>query len=557
MVIDSVVERSRPIFWAFAIALVLAAWPGRAQEAKETTGVVLALDAGDVVIDLGKKTGIHDGDLLEVWRPLKLKNPATGKIVTDRFQIGSVRVTQAGEVMSLAKPNGPMSRAIAAGDVVIIRIVGAPPPPKPVTSAKPSGSTTAAPTVVEADPELREIGALFESLSGTTPEARVKAYQAWIKAHPKSRFAGMLEEEIEGLRAGFGKVAAPSQGAPTPTPSKPAPEAPRVTSWRKLEEALENVPVTFAFELDGPVNGVVLQVRGAEEPAFTPIPFTRTGEHFWSVTIPASRVRAPAISWFVEAVGTDGVARPMLGSANENLTTKIVATPTVDKPLIHENTLSLWTDYADYDRLKKDKDYAWQTEGYFGMRFGDRGVRAVRSGFGVYRGKGGAVDDLDGPLDLKGRSVGLSYGYIEGEFGIDSFWGIAARAIAGLGADGVTGGAQAFVRIGNDKKTNLMLGGEFLGGVGLRGITQLELAIFPRIPILVRSEVTNQPAGTVASSKVKPGESVGIGDLGVRAIVQVGYRFGPGFVFFLRGSYQGRTINHAGPGGGAGVSVTW
>ncbi|MGZ3421540.1 MAG: hypothetical protein ACXVEE_26925 [Polyangiales bacterium] len=556
MVIESVTARRRPIFWAFALALALAAWPVRAQEAKDTEGVVLALDAGDVVIDLGKKAGLHDGDVLEVWRPLKLKNPATGKIVTDRFQIGSVKVTQVGEVMSLARPNGPMSRAIAAGDVVLIRIVSAPPPPKPVTSAKPLGSASPAPVFVDADPELREVGALFESLSGTSPEARVKAYEAWIKAHPKSRFAGMLEEEVAALRAGFGKVAPP----PSTTVHAPVvsnkPEGPRVTSWRKLEEALENAPITFALELDGPVNGVLLQMRGADEPAFTPIPFTRIGEHFWSVTIPASRVRAPAISWFVEAVGADGVARPMLGTASENLTTKIVATPRVDKPLVHENTLSVWTDYADYDR-NKGKDYAWQTEGWFGMRFGDRGVRAVRSGFGVYRGKGGSVDDLD-TLDLNGRSVGLSYGYIEGEFGIDSFWGIAARAVAGLGADGVTGGAQAFVRIGNDKKTNLLLGGEFLGGVGLRGITQLELAIFPRVPIMVRSEVTNQPAGTAASrSTVKPGESTGIGDLGVRAIVQIGYRITPGFAFFLRGSYQGRTITHAGPGVGAGVSVTW
>src|SRR5262249_21297094 len=150
-------------------------------------------------------------------------------------------------------------------------------------------------------------------------------------------------------------------------------------------------------------------------------------------------------------------------------------------------------------------------------------------------------------------SVGLTYGYIEGEIGIDSFWGIAARAVAGLGDAGVTGGAPAFVRIGHDKKTNLLLGGEVLRGVGLRGFTRLELAIFPRIPVLVRSEVTNQPAGVSPGKLPEKNESMSTGDVGVRAIVQIGYRITPGFALFLRGSYQGRTINHAGPGGGAGV----
>jgi len=134
--------------------------------------------------------------------------------------------------------------------------------------------------------------------------------------------------------------------------------------------------------------------------------------------------------------------------------------------------------------------------------------------------------------------------------------------VIGLGEDGVTGGAQGFIRIGNDKKTNLLIGGEFLDGVGLRGITQVELAVFPRFPVILRTEVTNQPAGTKPTGKhfddiVAAGQSTDTGDLGVRAIAQVGWRVTPELTVFVRGSYQGRTINHAGPGGGAGVMVSW
>ena len=123
---------------------------------------------------------------------------------------------------------------------------------------------------------------------------------------------------------------------------------------------------------------------------------------------------------------------------------------------------------------------------------------------------------------------------------------------------------QALVRIGNDKKTNLLIGGEVLGGIGLRGITQLELDTFERVPIVLRTVVTNQPAGSPVlpvdvrpPEHLPPGTSVERGEVGARAIVQVGYELAAGFVVAARGSYQGRTINHAGPGFGGAVMYTW
>jgi len=200
----------------------------------------------------------------------------------------------------------------------------------------------------------------------------------------------------------------------------------------------------------------------------------------------------------------------------------------------------------------------WQTEGSVGMRFQDTGLRAARTGFGVYRGIGGSLAELD-EQKLSGRRVGLTYGYLEGEFGLSYFTSIIGRMVIGLEDDGVNGGAQALLRIGNDRDTNLTIGGEVLGGIGLRGITELQLATFPRVPILFRTEVTNQPAG-VGSGVTSLGDktvAVDQGEVGARAIAQVGYRFLPDLVIAVRGSYQGRTINHAGPGFGGAVSYQW
>jgi hypothetical protein len=216
------------------------------------------------------------------------------------------------------------------------------------------------------------------------------------------------------------------------------------------------------------------------------------------------------------------------------------------------------TDLADFNRLSNDRmDRTWQTEGLLGMRFRDIGIRALRTGAGVYRGVSGTLEELDDPTiaNPRLRYVGLTYGYLEGEFGIVHAASLTVRAVAGLTDDGMASGALAMVRIGNDLETNLQLGGEILGGVGIRGITQLEFRPLSRFPVMLRSEVTNQPAGVSNPDFEGPVEFQG--SIGLRGIAQFGYEVFPGFVAALRVSYQGRTIFHAGPGLGGAVSYSW
>jgi hypothetical protein len=216
--------------------------------------------------------------------------------------------------------------------------------------------------------------------------------------------------------------------------------------------------------------------------------------------------------------------------------------------------IDLLSDFADYNRMRGN-DHVLQTEGSFGVRLGDTGIRAVRLGFGVYRGVGGSIDDLDKRM-LDPRHVGLTYGYLETEIGIVSAFSILARGSVGLLDSGISGGGQAGIRIGSDLKTNLVIGAELLGGVGARGYAQLELASFERFPILLRTEVTNQPAGTTPE-EAAASTSGGAGQIGGRGIVQLGYKILPELVVSVRGSFQGRTIQHAGPGFGGAVSFVW
>jgi hypothetical protein len=246
------------------------------------------------------------------------------------------------------------------------------------------------------------------------------------------------------------------------------------------------------------------------------------------------------MQYFVEGVPKDSAAVALIGTADVPREVEVEALPGTARPPGTLAQVTLQSEYASFN-AKRANDYVWQTEGSVGWRLHDQGIRAVRSGFGVLRGEGGSLKDLD-DLREDPQKVGLTYGYVEAELALSSY-SLIARPILGLREQGITGGAQAFVRIGNDLRTNLAIGGEVLGSVGQRGIVQLDWRTIPRVPIVLRTEVTNQPANSR--------------DVGARAIAQVGYQLTTELMLAVRASYQGRTINHAGPGAGLAASYQW
>jgi hypothetical protein len=549
----------------------LAAAHAGAQEAA-VEGHVVELSEGDIVVDLAHQRGAADGAIVELWRPLTLKHPVTGQAINDRFLIGRLKLVQVREALSLARAEGKLQRAAQAGDVVILRSPKAPvaaakaaaPPsaPAPVTAppaAAPGGEASKpgepCPATAGAgcDADSAEVIALFDGLRGQSPRTRILAYEGYVKRRPQGRYAVVLYEEAQQLRRLVGFL---SSGQPVElTPTRRSFQAPA--------EALAGTALQIGVELNDAV-GAVFHSRNAGEVAYVTSPMRPAGDGYFTVHLPAARVRAKRLEYFIEATTPSGRAVEVVGAADSPFALPIDPLPEPKPPERRDAIISISTDYADWNNWKGN-DVVWQTEGFVGMRLGDKGIRAVRTGFGVFRGVGGSLRELD-ELKLGGRAVGLTYGYLEGELGVSHFTGLIARLVVGLEDDGVSGGAQALLRLGNDRETNLQIGGEVLGTVGLRGITQLELNSFPKVPVLFRTEVTNQPAGASRDGEdVRPEDpdleqaqiSHDQGEVGARAIAQVGYRFLPTLVVAVRGSYQGRTINHAGPGVGGAVSYQW
>src|SRR5262245_19044302 len=88
---------TRACLSALSLAIALAGAevaPASAEESGAVEGTVIQVDAKEIVVDLAGKKGAADGDFAELWRPLRLKHPVTGRMVTDRFLIGKLRLTQ-------------------------------------------------------------------------------------------------------------------------------------------------------------------------------------------------------------------------------------------------------------------------------------------------------------------------------------------------------------------------------------------------------------------------------------------------------------------------------
>jgi len=103
--------------------------PAEEARATEIRATVVALDGEELVVDLGTGQGATEGAIVEIWRPLRLRHPVSGKMLEDRFRIGSLELRQVRTALSLAKPSGELTRAPQKGDVVILQRIVAPSSP--------------------------------------------------------------------------------------------------------------------------------------------------------------------------------------------------------------------------------------------------------------------------------------------------------------------------------------------------------------------------------------------------------------------------------------------
>jgi hypothetical protein len=323
--------------------------PVPASATQAQLGHVLAVQANDVILDLSELQGIGRGTSVELWRPIKLKHPVTGRMVEDRFQIGRLSITQVRPHMSLAVPHGALDRPAEPGDVVIA-------PPRPVIPA--AGTATDLAEVATLDPALRvpasappigaaredrdvrELTELFEQLKGSTPRARINAYAGFIKAHRTNRFAPALLEQARALKSLM------VGGKAGDNAVLERHEPPRV--------ALVEQPLSLAVQLKSPHAGVLVHFKSRGETTFHTQPARRAGRNFFATTLPATAVRIEGLQYFIEAVGQGGQPLALVGTAARPVTVTTRHDWDTSAPKRPGATAQFIAEYADYNRLRSN-----------------------------------------------------------------------------------------------------------------------------------------------------------------------------------------------------------
>src|SRR3569623_1319621 len=80
--------------------------------------VVLAVDGGNIYVDLGAKDGVGAGSKLELLHAVIAKDPRTGRVLEDHFALGTLVVDRAGDSLAVAHADKDLLRRILTGDDV-------------------------------------------------------------------------------------------------------------------------------------------------------------------------------------------------------------------------------------------------------------------------------------------------------------------------------------------------------------------------------------------------------------------------------------------------------
>ncbi|HEU0029300.1 MAG TPA: hypothetical protein VFQ53_01620 [Kofleriaceae bacterium] len=557
--------------------------------------VVLAIDKGDIYVELGARDGVGAGTQLELLHEIRVRDPRSGKLLVDQFSLGALVVVKSGDRISVARAGEDLAPRVLAGDHVRIasetrKFVD--PWLEQVNASK--GERPPAPTVASAPatpsapggPDHAELVRMaWQDTLGKPPEQRIDRWLEYLRVDPQSPYRKHVQAEIQSLRTQIQQRDTALASARSVAVDR-GPRIARLASALEskstplaiapLERAVPGRPIALSFLVTQPGTFAQawLYVRPRGEPGFRRVELRADGDAYLRGTIPAELVRGDTVEWYVETAATaaDREASAVLGSRELPRTIRVereVEEPPVAQGRSH---IDAHADYVDFDgKIGKGFDQYYQAEIDFTYRF-LHPIHAVRLGFGTLSGTGGPKDVidsdpmgacLDGAGTFQCRKVNFSYVYLEFEHRIRQNVALMIRPQAGLlssdtsagtaagrcsgkqieGCEFFTGlGLRARLRLGSETGTNLVLGAGFTDEVG----TLLEAAYHwlptPIVPVQLTVQVTDMPVPE---------------NFGVRLIGDVGLRQLSWFYPSLRLSYQARDIDHAGVSGGVAMNFDW
>jgi hypothetical protein len=412
------------------------------------------------------------------------------------------------------------------------------PPPNPFTPA-PNGT-----------PEQRAAIALWLRTLERPPEVRIALYRDFLTHNPTSPYRSMIVREILALGAlgGASTATPPIAAAPAPVPQGEDDEAFDVAADPARELRVgQAAAVAVQLAPGRPAHSGILSVRQDDEADFSAIVMRVEQDGYLRARVPAQYVTPPGFFYFVEVVDGDGRARPALASADEPVYVAVARPGGPADSTRGRSRIDLRSEFADVGSRTFEGRYRPEwfllTEGDFFQRIRFHAIYGYRVGFGVYTGMGQPLSAYEPGDETPARSATVVYGYHELELGIVEMVHAMLRVEVGIHEQGLVGGGQLRLRIGDEQRTNIVVGGDVMDEVGQKATFAFTFFPAERLPILALGEVFNQ--------------TIDGGDPMFRLVTQVGYRFERWVSLALRGSYQLRNVSHGGFGGGAAINLDW
>jgi len=532
---------------AVLLVAVLVVLPSVARADDEIAhGVVVKVEHEEIYVNLGTERGLADGAALRIKRTIKLRHPVTHAAIEDWIPIGSATVTQAGSVLSRAVV-GKLAQEVHVGDLaeVLIERPDGRPDGRPDAAHGPK-EPPSKPKPVEAvprDPVVAEVMDLFVAQTGQPIEARIAGWERYLSTHTSSPFAESIRHELDALHALDDQLEPPSATRNTETITTAKHAAPASAAMGS------QIPLVFVLDHPERVASAYLHYRPRDARVYRRLLLVREHDLYLRGAVPAEVVRPPGVDYFVEVSSITGSSGPAVGSPSEPIRVDVDAPSVLDRfgPEPGRSSVKLSADYLDFatfDQRGGDRtDQVTTANVDFTYRL-DSLIESIGVGYGVFLGAGGYANRAWSDADPLRRS-GFHYGYTDLEAGgvvnrIHLSFG--AKGIAGVGRDGFGLGVEGRVRIGDRDATNLVLAASTVAQVGY--LSEIRFGTRPARDFLVGLSVgaTNQPTqGDVAVKLGTELEWIGFSNVSL----------------ILRGSWQGRTTEHGGIGGGGGLGVYW
>lgn len=553
----------RIVTWVTTL-VVVAGGPICAARAQDGSATIVRIEGDDVFLDAGEER-VSVGDDLEVRRTIEVRHPITRRVLRDWFPVGHIRVATVRARLSIARALGTPWRPLAAGDTVVLP-PRAPPEPEESPSneaaattasestAPPDGAATSGGSDDGAEAAARrlvrarnrhaaELLAVFERTLGRPPEDRIRMLSEYLSLNADSPYRVFVGQEILALQTWL-VTGARLESVQAGT-----------VHWQAIERARVRTPLQIALLLrpESGLRALLLHARtlrrGRVPVVYRTVRMTIDRAGHARARVPDDLLDGDALEYFVEGVSREGRSVPVVGSAPAPMLVDLEPPPGVRPRELDRSRIRVSAEMVDFD-LFSGRDWYFLAEADFLYRVRFGLLYGIRVGYGVYRGQGGTVEQLD-ELGEPPRPAGYTYGYTELELRPFAIFSIIFRATAGLGRpddasvdqrEGLRGGFQVRGRIGRERGTHLLFGAETVPELGQRALLGLAWEVIPNVPMAGEVQVTDQPVA---------------GDLAVRLIYEVGYRVSDAVSLSSRLSYQGRTIDHAGLGGGLAATFDW